>query len=172
MGVPGESTAQFETPNHPFQGERIGSEHGLVDRYGLSGKEELWRAQSELRSLRREARDLLGQEAADIDERDEFLTRLRRVGILSDTDGLDDVLGLGVTDLLERRLQTQVWRQGLANTATQARQFVTHGHIVVGDRRVDRPSYTVEVAEEDRIAFDNASPLADDLHPERAEDQE
>ena len=33
------------------------------------------------------------------------------------------------------------------------------------------PSYKVDIAEEDRIEFDDTSPLADDLHPERAEDQ-
>jgi small subunit ribosomal protein S4 len=168
LGTPSPS---YETPNHPFQGERIDSEHALVDQYGLKNKEELWRTQSRLRRLRREARSLLGQIDLEAAEREEFLDRLRRIGVLDDEDGLDDVLGLEVEDLLERRLQTVAYRQGLANTVDQARQFVVHGHITVGGARVQEPAYTVDVEEEPLIEFDQTSPIADELHPERAEGQ-
>ncbi len=170
----GTKTKQYETPNHPYQGERIANEHSLVDRYGLKNKEELWRAQSELRSYRREARELLGQPQGDetVERRsDEFLGRLKRVGILDEADELGDVLGLEISDVLERRLQTVVYRKGLANTTQQARQFITHGHVVVGEQRHTVPSYVVDVDEEDLVDFDENSPLADDLHPERAEGQ-
>ncbi|MBZ6494004.1 30S ribosomal protein S4 [Natrinema longum] len=170
----GTDTKQYETPNHPYQGERIASEHSLVDRYGLKNKEELWRAQSELRSYRREARELLGQAQDDdvvIRRSEEFLGRLKRVGILDETDELGDILSLEVEDILERRLQTVVYRSGLANTAQQARQFITHGHIVVDGQRHLVPSYVVDIDEEDLVAFDENSPLADELHPERAEGQ-
>lgn len=173
----GQNTKSYETPNHPFQGERIAEEHDLLGRYGLKNKEELWRAQSELRSFRREARKLLGQQAQsadgeEIEEDAAFLGRLKRIGILDDQDALDDVLALETTDVLERRLQTVAYRKGLGNTPKQARQFIRHGHVVVGDRRVSVPSYKVEVDEEDTVRFDDNSPLADDLHPERAGDNE
>ncbi|PSQ36511.1 30S ribosomal protein S4 [Halobacteriales archaeon QS_9_70_65] len=171
----GTNTKFYETPNHPFQGERIAAEGDLVSRYGLSNKEELWRAQSELRDYRREARRLLGEAQGDAEAAgeagSEFMTRLKRIGVLDDEETLDDVLSLDVTDILERRLQTVAYRQGLANTAEQARQFIVHGHVTVGDARVTSPSYKVGVAEADRIEFDDTSPLDDDLHPERAEDQ-
>lgn len=171
----GKNTKFYETPNHPFQGERIVREHSLVGQYGLKNKEELWRAESELRSLRREARGLLGRAQGDAERAEvagaAFLARLRRYGILDEEDGLDDILSLDVTDILERRLQTLVYRKGLANTPKQARQFITHGHVAVGDRRVRTPSYTVEVQQEPEIRFDGQSPLADELHPERAEAQ-
>ncbi|MFB6107072.1 MAG: 30S ribosomal protein S4 [Halobacteriaceae archaeon] len=162
------NTKRYETPNHPFQGERIAEEHGLVGQYGLKNKEELWRARSKLRSYRREARRLLGQTHEERGEVDEFVRRLQRDGVLDESEGLDGVLSLDVTDILERRLQTVVYRQGLANTPKQARQFVTHGHVFVDDRRVREPSYTVSVDEADAIDFDETSPLSDDLHPERA----
>lgn len=169
----GSNTKFYETPNHPFQGERIASEHSLVGRYGLKNKEELWRAESELRSFRREARQLLGQEqqGEGVAEGGEFLARLQRIGILGDQEGLDDVLSLEVTDLLERRLQTVAYRKGVGNTPKQARQFISHGHVTVDDRRVTIPSYKVHVTEEDSVSFDENSPLADELHPERAEEQ-
>ncbi|AXR77939.1 30S ribosomal protein S4 [Natrarchaeobaculum sulfurireducens] len=170
----GTKTKQYETPNHPYQGERIANEHSLLDRYGLSNKEELWRAQSELRSYRREARDLLGQAQGDetvVQRSAEFLGRLKRVGILDEADELGDVLSLEIEDVLERRLQTVAYRKGLANTPQQARQFITHGHVVIGEQRHRVPSYVVDVDEESLVAFDENSPLADELHPERAEGQ-
>lgn len=172
----GTNTKGYDTPNHPWQGERISEESGLMGRYGLKNKEELWRAESELRDFRREARRLLGEAQGDADEAERegepFLNRLRRLGILNETDSIDDVLSLDTTDVLERRLQTVVYRNGLANTPKQARQFVTHGHIVVGDSRVTAPSRKVATTEEDSVAFDQGSSLADELHPERAEGQE
>ena len=130
----GSNTKFYETPNHPYQGERISEE---VDR-----------------------------------ETEEFLARLKRIGVLGENDSLDDILSLDVTDILERRLQTVVYRKGLANTTSQARQFVSHGHITVDGRRVTRSSRKVAAAEEDAVAFDSASPLTDELHPERAEDNQ
>ena len=166
----GSNTKSYETPNHPFQGARIAEERDLVGRYGLKNKEELWRAQSELRDYRREARNLLAQFEED-GTTERFLARLQRYGILGENDGLGDVLALDVTDILERRLQTVVYRTGLANSPKQARQFVSHGHIAIDNRRVRTPSYTVEVDEEDAIDYDTTSPLTDDLHPERTADE-
>jgi len=168
----GSNTKFYETPNHPYQGERIADESNLKGRYGLKNKEELWRAQSELRGYRREARKLLGStEGTDL-EAEEFLARLKRYGILNEQDQLDDVLSLDVTDVLERRLQTVVYRKGYANTPEQARQFIVHGHIELDDARVTRPSMKVDVAVESSVGFDEHSSLSDELHPERAEAQE
>lgn len=168
----GNNTKGFETPNHPFQGGRISDEHRLVAEYGLQSKRELWRAESRLRDIRREARALLG-EVQGIESRDrstggEFLTRLRTEGYLGEEDELDDVLSLEITDILERRFQTQVYRKGLANSIEQARQFINHGHITVDGQRVNEPGYVVDVTEEQLIDYDESSPLADELHPERA----
>ena len=165
----GNNTKRYETPNHPFQGERIVQEGDLLGRYGLKNKEELWRAQSRLRVFRREARRLLGAAQGDVEaaneQGDEFVARLRKIGILNENDDITEVLGLDETDVLERRLQTVVYRQGLASTPQQARQFLVHGHVTVDGARVTIPSYTVGVREEDAISFDPSSPLDDELHP-------
>jgi len=171
----GTSTQRYETPNHPYQGERIAEESGLISQYGLKNKEELWRAESELRDYRREARRLLGEAQGDADLADEygseFLARLRRIGVLDEADTISAVLSLEVTDVLERRLQTVVYRQGLANTTDQARQFIVHGHVTIDGARVTRPSKKVTTREEGAVEFEETSPLADELHPERAEEQ-
>ena len=172
----GNATKRYETPNHPYQGERIAEESGLVDRYGLETKEELWRAQSRLRDFRREARRLLGAAQGDAELAGEmgaeFVARLKKIGILNEGDDISKVLSLDVTDVLERRFQTVAYRQGLASTPQQARQFLVHGHVTIDGARVTEPSKFVTVDEEDSIAFDETSVLADELHPARAEGQE
>ena len=81
----GSNTKFYETPNHPYQGERIATESGLVGKYGLKNKEELWKAQSELRNMRREARKLLGRAQGDTlaagQESQEFLDRMNSVNL-------------------------------------------------------------------------------------------
>ena len=54
----------------------------------------------------------------------ELMGSLERSGLLKANATLDDVLSLSIEELLERRLQTIVWRQNLANTIGQARQFI------------------------------------------------
>jgi small subunit ribosomal protein S4 len=49
--------------------------------------------------------------------------------------------GETLIELLERRLDAVVLRSGFARTVYQARQMVSHGHVAVDGRRVDRPSY-------------------------------
>jgi small subunit ribosomal protein S4 len=55
--------------------------------------------------------------------------------------------GLNFLRLLELRLSTAVWRLGYARTPFQARQMVSHGHIMVNGKPVDIPSYTLKVGD-------------------------
>jgi len=52
--------------------------------------------------------------------------------------------GQTLLSLLERRLDNVVYRLGFARTRPQARQFVSHGHVLVDGRRVNIPSYLVQ----------------------------
>ena len=56
---------------------------------------------------------------------------------------MDGVTGANLLALLERRLDSIVFRLGLAPTIPAARQLVSHGHVVVDGARVDRPGYEV-----------------------------
>lgn len=49
--------------------------------------------------------------------------------------------------LLESRLDNIIYRLGLVPSRPMARQLITHGHVVVGGKRVDVPSYEVKVGE-------------------------
>ncbi len=57
------------------------------------------------------------------------------------------VTGENLLILLERRLDNVVYRMGFANSRNQARQLVTHGHIMINDKKVDIPSYLVRVGD-------------------------
>ena len=72
-----------------------------------------------------------------------------------------------MVDLLERRLQTQVYKKNYARTMKQARQFITHGHVIISGRKISSPSYLVPIAEETQISFMPNSTLASGEHPER-----
>ena len=175
MGDPKFSRRRYQTPSHPWQKERIDSENEMIKKYGLKNKKELWKAQSLLRNFRQRSRILqaqirYGNKQAEI-ERDQLLARLVRAGILGSGESLDDVLGLDVEAVLSRRLQTLAYLKGLSNSPKQARQFITHGHVSLGDRKVTIPGYLVKKAEEESIEYLLSSPIANDMHPARPKDE-
>jgi small subunit ribosomal protein S4 len=53
------------------------------------------------------------------------------------------ILGENLLRYLERRLDNVVYRMGFGSTRAQARQLISHGHIRLGGRKVDRPSHEV-----------------------------
>ena len=174
MGHPRKHHKSYSTPRHPWQSEKLASEAELVKTYGLRNKREVWTVENTLRKYRRTARRLLAESAAKgtlsghtKTERDQLIVRLQRIGILKGDADLDGILSLEIGDLLERRLQTQVYRQGLAHSMRQARQFITHGHAAVSGHKVTVPSYTVSKEDEMMIDYYGNSPIAKELHPER-----
>ncbi len=154
MGDPRKTRKQFKRPLMIWNTASIAREKVLKETFGLKNKREIWKTETNLRKKRHSARSLL---ALPLEERlkreKELIGSLSRMGILSENAGLDDVLTLTIESFLERRLQTIVWRKGLANTATQARQFVTHRHIAIGGKRVTAPSYMVTTKDEGKIDY-------------------
>lgn len=154
MGDPKKTHRHFDTPAKPWDRKRLVKEKVLVEKYGLKNKRELWKAETTLRRKRENARKLL---ALPLEKRlkrtQELLASMGKMGLLSKNATLDDVLSLNVETLLERRLQTTVWRKGLAATPKQARQFIVHGHIAVNNKKVDKPSYLLKEGEENKVSY-------------------
>jgi small subunit ribosomal protein S4 len=152
---------KYSRPKRHWDLALLMQELEIVGKYGLRNKRELWKAQSQLSSIRKRARALL---ALPIEVRrareKELLSSLNRLGLVGEDATLDDILNLKVEDILERRLQTIVYKKGLAKTPLQARQMITHRHIVVGDRIVTIPSYWVKKGEEEKVALRADSPFA------------
>ena len=145
---------KYLRPSHPWEKDRMDAEDVVLAKFGLRRKVEIWRAQTLLRNFRSQARNLLAASGPQAQkETKQLLTRLHNLGLVSEGATLDDVLGLSVDKLLERRLQTIVQRKGLAQTMRQARQMITHGHIAIAGRRVNVPSYLVPISEEAQIEY-------------------
>ena len=169
MGDPRKPHKAFQTPRHPWRKDQLEEELHLVGDYGLRNKRELRRHETDLSQIRGIARTLLGQEEeARAQLERQYLTSLARRGILPESATVDNILDLNVKDLMERRLQTVVYRSSLAKSIHQARQFVIHGHISVAGDIVTVPSYVVHRDQESRIAFHQTSPLSNAQHPARA----
>lgn len=168
MGDPKKVRKKYSTPIHPWQKLRIEDEKQLIEEYGLKNKKEIWKITSKVKGFSRQAKSLIARTTPQGEkERTQLIQRLNRLGLLSGEANLDDVLGLEVKDLMERRLQTMVYRKGLAKSPKQARQFIVHQHIMVDGKKITMPNYLVKMGEEHTISFAPNSQLTDPEHPER-----
>lgn len=172
MGDPKFARRTYDTPSHPWEGERIKSEQTVVNEFGLKNKSEVWKAQSVLRNYRKQSRELQsrlrGNDPQAKIEADDLLAKCTRMGLLPMTGGdLNDILVLNESDILSRRLQTIVYEKGLANTIKQARQMINHGHIFLNGHKVTVPGYIVLRSEEATIQYAPSSAFTDDMHPMR-----
>ncbi|MCY0859056.1 MAG: 30S ribosomal protein S4 [Sulfolobaceae archaeon] len=165
MGDPKRSRKKWSGPSHPWMKEQLQVEQQLLGEYGLRNKREIWLAQTIIREFRHLARSLLALPPAERAARErQLMRRLYKMGLVkSENATVDDVLSLTTRDLLERRLQTIVFKKGLARTIYQARQLIVHGHIAIGGRRVTSPGYIVSRDEEDLIDYYPTSPFK--AHP-------
>ena len=77
-----------------------------------------------------------------------MLTKLQKYGIVSTEADIDDVLALQLRDVLEKRLQTVVYKKNMTLTVKQARQFIVHNKIAVNKEKISSPSYMVKLADE------------------------
>jgi len=125
----------YTTPRRPFEKARLDQELKLIGEYGLRNKREVWRIKYMIAKIRASARTLLTLEEKDqkrLFEGNALLRRLVRIGVLDETKmKLDFVLGLKIEDFLERRLQTQVFKLGLAKSIHHARVLIRQRHIRV-----------------------------------------
>ncbi len=142
---------KYETPRHPWDKARLEAEKKLMKDFGLKNKKEIWKAEALLRKNRGLARDLIGKQNKEKEKI--LIDKLVKLGILVKDAMLDNVLGLTVEDFLNRRLQTVIMKKTLANTVKQARQFITHGQVMIDSRRVTYPSYMIPVDEEEKIVM-------------------
>ena len=164
MGDPKYPRRTWRKPKRPLNYDLKMEELKTLGTFGLRTKRELWKAHTKLSSVRHQARSLLALQQDVREEKEPILMKsLARIGLVSGDATLDDVLNLEVTDLLTRRLQTLVFKKYGFKTPYQARQAVVHGHIMIGDRVVNLPSYTVTTAEEDNIRFTDESKIPEML---------
>ncbi|MBI4438476.1 30S ribosomal protein S4 [Candidatus Woesearchaeota archaeon] len=167
MGDPRRIKKKYPKPAHLWQKARIEEERVLMNEYGLESKSEIWKANSLMRGFADQAKRLIASKTVQAEkEKVLLLQKLVSAGIIR-TSNLDSVLDVKVKDVLDRRLQTVVFRKGLARSIKQARQMIVHGHVSVAERKITSPSYLVKVADESAIGFVEGSGFASPDHPER-----
>merc|ERR1712146_300941 len=152
-----------KNPKRAYDKERLDHELQMLGTYGLKNKREIRRVGLILSKVRAVARDLLTLDEKDprrIFEGQALMRRMIRYGILDeDKQRLDYVLALKIEDFLERRLQTLVFKRGLAKSIHHARVLIRQKHIRVGRQIVDIPSFMVRVESQPHIEFSLTSPF-------------
>jgi len=160
MGDPKYPRRMWRKPKRPLNYELKMDELKILGTFGLRSKRELWKAHTELSRVRHQARSLLAlRQEIRLEKEPILMKSLSRIGLVSSESTLDDVLNLKVNDILSRRLQTLVTRKFSFKTPYQARQAVIHGHIMIGERKVNIPSYIVTLDEEEKIHFSSESSI-------------
>ena len=168
MGDPKKLTKKYSRPLQMWNKTRVEEDGKLFRKYALKNRKEVWRMRSLLRNLQGQAKKLTRSNTEQAKkEEEQLLARLNRIGLLDKEATLNTILGLHVENLMERRLQTLVFKKQLANSMKQSRQFVTHRHITVSSKKVTIPSYLVLRDEEEKISFSPFSDMANVEHPER-----
>ena len=169
MGDPRKQHKKFSKPGKPWEKERIEEEIAIMKEFGLKNKREIWRASSKLRTFFAQAKKAISVRTSQGEkEKAQLLKRLSNLGLIKGAAQVEDVLSLGLKDILQRRLQSILVSKSMARTMKQARQFIVHEHIMVNGRKITVPGYIVPVGLENTITFAPGSDLARADHPERS----
>lgn len=168
MGDPKKTRKKYSTPSHPWKRDRLEKEKELTQVYGLKNKKEIWIMDSLLRKTKSQMKKLGSKQTDQASkEKEQIFAKLKKMNLLNESSSMDSVLSLEIKNVMDRRLQSVVLRKGLANSTKQARQFITHAHILVDGKKVTSPSYLVSASEESNITFSSSSSLSKEDHPER-----
>lgn len=146
--MPKRKRKKYTKPRRPFDKTRIDEENVLIEKYGLKNKKEIWKADSAVDKMRKQAKLLLTR---DVEEQNIFIENLKKQGF--EAESITDILALNKEDYLKRRLQSVVVKKSLASTPGQARQFIVHKHIAIDNKIVNIPSYLVPLVQEDKISL-------------------
>ncbi|MFA6460962.1 MAG: 30S ribosomal protein S4 [Candidatus Woesearchaeota archaeon] len=168
MGDPKKLKKKYNPLAHPWIRANIEEGKILKKEYGLTKYKEVLIASSFLKKYKDIAKRLIVNKTAQGEkEKNQMMDKLQRCGLIKSGAGFDEVLSIQLKDVLERRLQSLICRKGFARTMKQARQFITHRHVMVGEKEITSPGYLMTVTEENAIVFKPTSTLASVDHPER-----
>ena len=158
---------KYTTPMHPWNATRITLERDIKSKYGVANKKEIWKMESALKTFKDQAKSLLTRIDAQAEkEREQMTKRMISLGLVKSGSEMDDILGLQLRDIMNRRLQTIVFKRRMARSIKHARQLIVHEHITVGGKKITSPSYLVPLADESSVSYAADSAFMQSDHPE------
>ena len=138
---------KFNRPRKLFDLVTIKEEQGLIKKYGLKSRREVWKSNFEIGKMRNLAKKMI---TAEESEKKEFIERQSNKGF--NITGIQEVLGLNKEDRLKRRLQT-VASKKFGVSQKLARQLITHKHVKIGDRIINSPGHLTTIEEEAQLSL-------------------
>ncbi len=175
MGDPKKIRKNYTRPSILWNEATLAHDKEIRKEYRTKNKKEIWKMNSFLENIKDQAKSITSRLGTSKKERallekELLIAKVKRLGLVNkDEVTLSDLLNLSLRDVMDRRLQTMVCKKKLARTLSQARQFIVHGHVRVGDKKITSPSYLVSTTEEDLIDFTDRSPMKNTSHPERGD---
>lgn len=156
---------KFRRPKKSWNIDLIKETKDIRNEYGLKATKELLAAKERLSGFRGRARRLIA--VANEEEKKLLIDKLVKLGMLKPGAGLDDVLALDVKSMLERRLQTLVFKKNMALSVKHARQIITHGLVSINHIRIKFPSYIVTTDEEPHIGWYRGEPKKPEIKKQK-----
>ena len=169
MGLPIRHRKKFISHKKRWDKKTIDDEAILMNDYALKNKKAIRKVEKRLSNYKKIAKSLnRTPQSKESEEAKNFIEKLKFMGFLDQSaESLDEVLDITVRNILERRLSNILYKNKMARTPSQARQFIVHGHVLVNGKFVDSPSYLVSLKEEPTVTFKEGSSLSNESHPER-----
>ncbi|MFA5797735.1 MAG: 30S ribosomal protein S4 [Candidatus Woesearchaeota archaeon] len=163
---------KYSKPSHPWRGERITEENKICKAYGIPNKTEIWKIIAKMASFKNQAKKYAAITSKQADkERQALIEKLQSYNLIKAGEGTDAVLSITLQNVLDRRLQTMVFKKNLARTMKQARQLITQRHLLVAGKIITSPSYLVKVSEETTIEISPKSKFYAQDHPEHVNEE-
>lgn len=91
------------------------------------------------------------------------LSEVQFRGYFEKASKMKGATGTKLLELLERRIDNVIYRLALASSRMQGRQLVRHGHILINNRKVNIPSFTVKVNDSISVRTDSVDPLKKEM---------
>ena len=152
MGDPRKLKNHFSSVRRPYDVAMLEEERELKKKYGIRRKSELRRMEYIWKNLRQRARKLIAEK--DKTKTELLFNKVDSLGLCQGEKSLENILGMKLVDVLDRRFQNVLCRLNLANTPMQARQYIVHKHVKINGTIIFSPNYIVKKEDENNIVVD------------------
>nr|BAS01513.1 ribosomal protein S9 [Lotharella vacuolata]BAS01634.1 ribosomal protein S9 [Lotharella vacuolata] len=150
-------TKMWYKPLIPNERSRSVGELITISKYGLKNKREIWKNELFLSRIKKFAG------SSTLQSRYTKNSRTKRYSIIwfcfkfnfirLNNDGRNLIVGVSLSDLLKRRLQTFVYQIGCAQTIHESRILIMHKYIKIRDQIVNKPAFLVKMENEKYISI-------------------